>query len=87
MNDNTTGRCSVGFKKNIKEICHKQTYVKTKDIKKVSSLNDVEKDLIISHSGIEMDGNTTVCLHLEYIYIKRYSSFQITCCDLFNSHN
>ena len=45
-------------------------HVKTKDTKKVSSLNDVEKVLIISHSGIEMDENTTVCLHHEYIYLK-----------------
>ena len=90
MNDKE--RCSIGLKN--KEICHKQTYVKTKDIKKVSSINDVEKDindvekdLIISRSGFEMNENTTVCLHHKYFYLKRYSTFHITCYDPFNSHN
>ena len=54
MNDKE--RHSVHLKN--KEICHKQTHVKT-----------VEKDLIIS-SGIEMDENALVCLHHEYIYLK-----------------
>ncbi|XP_065647864.1 ARL14 effector protein-like [Hydra vulgaris] len=83
MNDKE--RCSIGIIK--KEICNKQTYVKSHDIKKVSSLNDVEKDLKISRSGIHFDENATVCLHHEYVYLKRYSTIHITCCDPFNSHN
>ena len=83
MNDNE--RCSIGLINN--EVCHKQTYVKSNDIKKISNLNDVEKDLIISRSGIEMDENATVCLHHEYVYLKRYSIIHITCCNPFNSHN
>ena len=60
--------------------------MKTKDIKKVSSLNYVERDSIISCSGIERDKNT-ICLHHKYIYLKRYSTIHKTCCDPFNSHN
>ena len=59
--------------------------MKTKDIKKVSSLNDGEKDLIISHSGIKMDEDTTVCLHHEYIYLKRYSTIDITVIHLIHT--
>ena len=81
----TKKRCSIGLKN--KEINHKQTHVKTKDIKKSSNLNDVEKDLIISCFGIEMDENTTICLHHEYIYLKCNSTFHTTCWDPFNSHN
>ena len=44
MNDKE--RRSIDF--NNKETYHKQTHVKTKDVKKVSSLNDGEQDLIIS---------------------------------------
>ena len=82
MNDKEI--CSIGITN--KEICNKQTYVKSHDIKKVSSLNDVEKDLIISRSGLQFDENATVCLHHEYVYLKRYSTIHITCCDPFNSH-
>ena len=53
MNDKEI--CSIGITN--KEICNKQTYIKSHDIKKVSSLNDVEKDLIISRSGIQFAEN------------------------------
>ena len=69
------------------EECHKQSYVKNKDIKQVSSLKDVERELLIWRSGIEMDENTTICLHHEFIILKRYPAIQTTCCDPFNSHN
>ena len=82
MNDKEI--CSIDITN--KEICNKQTYVKSHDIKKVSTLNDVEKDLIISRSSIQFDENATVCLHHEYVYLKRYSAIHITCCDPFNSH-
>ena len=65
MNDKEI--CSIGITN--KEICNKQTYVKSHDIKKVSSLNDVEKDLINSCFGIQFDENATVTFFKLLIFV------------------
>ena len=76
--------CSIGLKLN-KE-CHAQTYVQKKSLNKVSNLSDVDKELIAWRSGIELDNSFTICRHHEIFLLKKYSTFQTTCCDPFNSH-
>ena len=68
------------------EDCHKLTYVSISAKSFVRDFDPVQREVLIWRSGLSLINADAVCLHHEYVLLKRYALMQKRCCDPFQSH-
>ena len=70
------------------ENCHKTKYVRKQGLKKISDYdNDAIHHLEIRAGHIFTPEIDTISLHHEQVYISKYFSWQLACCDPWQLHN
>ena len=83
MMADSSSNCSIGLAK--EEICHKQTYVKKIGLIPFESIESIEKQLIVTRSGIQTPIET-ICYHHNHLLLEKYEGHQKTCCNPFQRH-
>ena len=77
--------CSVSLYMNSE--CNKLTYSRTVGVKHLESFERDELELIFWRSGLTiLNINGTICHHHKQTVLRRFSSMQKTCFDLFKAH-
>ena len=79
----SSSKCSVGNE--LKEACHKTTWIKDIGILEMKELSQDERTLIKLRTGISSD-ITDICFHHKEFLLKKYSLRQKRCCDPFTIH-
>ena len=79
----SSSNCSIGLAK--EEICHKQTYVKKIGLIPFESIESIEKQLIVTRSGIQTPIET-ICYHHNHLLLEKYEGHQKKCCNPFQRH-
>ena len=78
-------KCSCGMMND--EECHKLTHVSISGKSFIQDFDPVQREVLMSHSGLSLiNADANVCLHHEYVLLKRYELMQKRCCSPFQSH-
>jgi hypothetical protein len=80
--------CTIGTHLGTVADCHKGSYTGGKTgLSRMCELDPPSRDLICWRSGcVDLDEESTVCLHHSKIFLDRYASLQKHCCDPFDIH-
>ena len=75
--------CSIG-KNSEDSKCHKTSFVKDCKLENIEEFDDESVILLELRTGL--NNLTTICLHHEYVYLKKFTGSQRKCCDPFSRH-
>lgn len=75
--------CSIG-KNHEDNKCHKSSYVTECKLKNIEEFDDESVVLLELRTGL--NNLTSICLHHEYVYLKKFAGNQRNCCDPFSTH-
>ena len=68
--------------------CHLTTYCKKTGSIELDSLDYESKEIILWRSGLSMlNINASICLHHQYVLLKRFPMQQKSCCNPFKIHH
>ena len=82
MIDYKMEKCSYGMMND--EECHKLTYVSISGKSFTWDFDPVQQEVLMWRSGFSLiNADADVCLHHEYVLLKRYELMQKRCCDPF----
>lgn len=76
--------CTIG-KHNKDSQCHKSSYISERRIKDIKEFDDDSVELLELRTGLR--NLTSICLHHEYVFLKKYASNQRKCSDPFSTHS
>ena len=67
--------CSIGVL--LRESCHVTKYTRKCSLKTIFELECEEQNLLQLRCNLTFSSNDTICLHHEYMYIHKYSNWQV----------
>ena len=76
--------CTIG-KHHEDSQCHKLSYVSESRLKEINEFDDDSVFILELRTGLT--NLTSICLHHEYVFLKKYSSNQRKCSDPFSTHS